>query len=346
MPIRRSTPLIGATRSPQWGSNRTGIDNRWAPRRSGPTLPAVEAELTWVALAAGDLSVVAALAGRCLAVDGGLPLVTSEAFLGRRFAGPGVTARGATDAAGTLVAAAAIRPQAGAGDRPPGAAGVRRAVVTGLVDPVYRGRGVGAALLDWGLAGAGAIADAVTVETEALTEGARELFTRRGLRQTFAEDVRRFDLVAAPPPAIALPDGVRVARWSAEVAGRFFAAYEAAFRDRPGFPGWPARQWIDWTSGDEEFRPEWSLLATDPRAGDVGFVTCAEGWIVQVGVRPDQRGRRLGAGLVAEALRRMRAGGRAEALLDVNVDNPAGALYERLGFAVIGRRARFEPVGE
>jgi mycothiol synthase len=62
-----------------------------------------------------------------------------------------------------------------------------------------------------------------------------------------------------------------------------------------------------------------------------------------VGVRPARRGRGLGAALVVEALRRMRDAGLAEVLLDVNVDNPAGGLYERLGFDRIGRRARFSP---
>jgi ribosomal protein S18 acetylase RimI-like enzyme len=38
----------------------------------------------------------------------------------------------------------------------------------------------------------------------------------------------------------------------------------------------------------------------------------------------------------------MRAEGSTEALLDVNVDNSAAALYERLGFVAIGRRARFQ----
>jgi mycothiol synthase len=63
---------------------------------------------------------------------------------------------------------------------------------------------------------------------------------------------------------------------------------------------------------------------------------------VQVGVRPDQRHRRLGAGLMSEALRRMRAAGEPAVLLDVNVNNPGAAdLYRRLGFEVIGRRARW-----
>jgi ribosomal protein S18 acetylase RimI-like enzyme len=181
------------------------------------------------------------------------------------------------------------------------------------------------------------------VETEALTDGTRKLFAGRGLRQTFAEDVLRFDLADSSPPAVTLPDGITLTAWSAELAERFFAVYEAAFRDRPGFPGWSARQWTDWTSDDAEFRPQWSTLATDQRAGDVGFITCAASWIIQAGVHPDQRDRRLGAALVAGALRRMTAAGCIEALLEVDVDNPAGRLYERLGFTVIGRRARFEP---
>jgi mycothiol synthase len=59
-------------------------------------------------------------------------------------------------------------------------------------------------------------------------------------------------------------------------------------------------------------------------------------------VLPAARGRGLGAALVREALHRMRADGATAVMLDVNVDNPARALYRRLGFTVLGRRARFE----
>ena len=275
----------------------------------------MDTEPYWRALTIDDLPAVAALAKRCLATDGGLPLVTDVPFLTRRFAADGGVARGALDPAGTLVAAGAVRPQE--------TNGVRRAVATGLVDPAHRGQGLGAALLDWALDPARTGADQVTVETEALTDRARALFAARGLHQTFAEDVLRFDLAGAELPRVDLPTGVTVAPWSTELAGRFFAAYDAAFRDRPGFPGWSAEQWVEWTTDDEDFRSDWSLLATDPVAGDLGFLTAAEGWIVQVGVRPQWRGRRLGAALVVEALRRMRTAGSAEALLDVNVDNPA-----------------------
>jgi ribosomal protein S18 acetylase RimI-like enzyme len=78
------------------------------------------------------------------------------------------------------------------------------------------------------------------------------------------------------------------------------------------------------------------------RGKDLGFVVCGDGWLVQVGTTPGARGRGVGAALTVAALRAAATEGAAEMLLDVNVDNPtAAALYHRLGFTTIGRRARF-----
>lgn len=68
----------------------------------------VDTEPTWRALTADDLPAVTALARRCLATDGGLPLVADPSFLARRFTADACVARGAVDAAGTLVAAGAV----------------------------------------------------------------------------------------------------------------------------------------------------------------------------------------------------------------------------------------------
>jgi mycothiol synthase len=48
------------------------------------------------------------------------------------------------------------------------------------------------------------------------------------------------------------------------LADQFFRAYHASFRERPGFPGWSAAEWIGGRIDDENAKPEWSLLA---RAG-------------------------------------------------------------------------------
>jgi mycothiol synthase len=289
------------------------------------------------------------LARRCRQADGGLPIADDPRFLRRRWTGPGGERFGLRASDGALLAAAATCPT------PSGV------IVTGLVAPEARGRGLGSRLLDHALtladaaartdagqagpesAGADGVAAGpatVIVETESLTETAEALFASRGLRQYFAEDVMRIDPAAAPPPR--WPAGIGLTGWSGSTASRFYAVFEAAFRDRPGFPGTPADEWITETEEDDEFLPDWSLLATVPGLGDAGFVIGLAGWIAQVGVLPEARRRGIGAALVCESLSRMAADGAAEAWLDVNVDNPgAAALYRRLGFTHAGRRARY-----
>lgn len=308
-------------------------ETRWGCRGRLTTLARVSVidAVTWAPVPFEDDADLVALAGRCLAADGGLPLAADPGFLWRRWACPGAVNIQARTGAGLLVAAGAVRPTtAEAG-----------ATFVGLVDPVGRGRGLGAHLLGWGLDEAARAAGSVTVETESLTAEAEVLFAARGLRQVFAEDVMRIDLAQAVPD-LGWPGGTTLAAWSDETAARFHGVYDAAFRERPGFPGWPAEQWIADTADDDEFRPDWSVLAAVPGLGDAGFVTAAVGWIVQVGVAPAARGRGIGAALVSEALRRMRADGAADAWLDVNVDNPAVRLYRRLGFEHRGRRARYQ----
>ncbi|MFI7543273.1 GNAT family N-acetyltransferase [Actinoplanes sp. NPDC049599] len=286
--------------------------------------------VAWALLPFDDEGELVSLAARCLGADGGLPLAADPAFLRRRWRAPGIAAIQGRDHDGRLVAAGAARPTTAVG-------GV---TFCGLVDPAVRARGVGVHLLTWGLAEAARRHEPVTVETESLTAAAEALFAAQGLRQVFAEDVMRIDLAAGVPDPV-WPVGTRLADWSAADAARFHRVYEAAFRERPGFPGRPAAEWIADVTEDDEFRPQWSVLATLADLGDAGFVTAAVDWIVQVGVAPAARGRGIGAALVTETLHRMRADGATHAWLDVNVDNSAVRLYRRLGFEHRGRRARY-----
>jgi ribosomal protein S18 acetylase RimI-like enzyme len=158
----------------------------------------------------------------------------------------------------------------------------------------------------------------------------------------FAEDVMQLAATATPPPPANPPAGLVLSSWDQAGPARFFAVYEASFGDRPGYPGWSQDRWVDWISDDDDFRAAWALLATVDGT-DAGFIVAdAGGWIIQVGVIPAARGRDIGAALVAEAVRLMRAGGQTVITLNVNVDNPhAAALYRRLGFTQAGRRARY-----
>lgn len=290
--------------------------------------------LSWWSLDESDLPAVTELARACVSADGGQPFAADPAFL-RRYCLAGAEARAGFDGARLICVTSLRRPAPGSPDDRHGGA----AVTTGLLHPAWRRHGIGGHAFDRArdLAGPGEI----LAETEALGDGAHALYLSRGLSQVFAEDVMQLAASAQPRPARS-PADLTLTQWGQADPARFYAVYQAAFRDRPGFPGWTQSRWVEWISADEDFRAEWTLLATLGGA-DVGFIAGeATGWIAQVGVVPAARGRDIGARLIGEVVQRMRAAGEASITLNVNVNNPhAAALYRRLGFTQIGRRARY-----
>jgi mycothiol synthase len=290
---------------------------------------------SWRPIGEPDLPALAELARECLSADGGQPFAADPGFLRGRYL-DGARARGGWQGP-QLVCASAVRPSS---DGPDAAT-----ITTGLVHPQFRRRGLGGSAFDWAAGRAGPAG--LTADTEALSDGAHALYLARGLSQVFAEDVMQLAATDTPPTPAKPPAGLVLSSWDQAGPARFFAVYEASFRDRPGFPGWTQDRWVDWISDDDDFRAAWALLATVDGT-DAGFIVAdAGGWIIQVGVIPAARGRDIGAALVAEAVRLMRAGGQTVITLNVNVDNPhAAALYRRLGFALAGRRARYAVAAE
>ncbi|MGS2615602.1 GNAT family N-acetyltransferase [Micromonospora sp. LZ34] len=278
--------------------------------------------LSWHEFGEEHLPALTVLAEACLAADGGLPLFARPPLLRARLLQTRTLAAWHGD---RLVAAVGV----GTGGEP--------ATATGMVHPDWRGRGLGTRLLSWADEQAGD-ADLV-VTTESWSPDADRLFTAHGLNRTFAESVLRHDLAALP--AVAPPDGVRTEPVTPQIGPELFATYHASFADRPGFAAPTADEWLGDLAEDEEYRPDLSLLARSPDGQPVGFVNVIGTWVDQVGVVPGWRKRRVGAYLVAAALRSLAAEGAREAWLCVNDDNPAGALYRRLGFAEAGRRARY-----
>jgi ribosomal protein S18 acetylase RimI-like enzyme len=299
---------------------------------------------------------LAALMERCLRADGGRPSPADLSLLESRWASSSVVAafiQRASD--GTLVAAGFLRR---AGDE------LR---FLGMVDPSTRGRGIGSALLDLGLAEAqhaaaasrevgpaqasgaagpkvkaspGGAGPTVVVETESLSEAAEELFASRGLRQSMAEDIMGCDPAVAQRPEPA--DGMELVEWDNETAERFHALYRTAFRDQPHFADESAQEWIEDYAGKPHFRPQWSLLLSLQGIGDAGFVTASVGWIGEIGVVPEARRRGVAGILLRETLARMAAAGTPHVALGVDIDNAgAAALYQRIGFISEGRWARY-----
>jgi mycothiol synthase len=185
---------------------------------------------------------------------------------------------------------------------------------------------------------------------EDVTDELVAAYRARGFVLAFAEEVMRYDLTRAFPHSSAPAVGYRP--WDAGSRGTFFAVYTAAFRERPGFPGWSEEEWLRWTGDDPTFRPDLSFLAT--RQGQaLGFVTNAEsekdpqrsGYLIQLGVAPRWRGQGLGTALTLRALQAWRSAGRKAVVLHVNSNNPGALrLYQRLGFVRIKRRGAFDPM--
>ncbi len=299
---------------------------------------------TWRALRQEDAAALYQLALDCAPLDGSTnvgTLASYQALLDELVSTLATDTLCAVDADGRLAARAWVSFDDSFGHE-------YRAVLDGLVHPDQRGQGLGSFILRWMEARVrqrcpAGDARPLVLRIDFYDRGADAitLYEQHGFRFQLAEDEMRRDL-GLPLPTERLPDGLSFVTWSAERARLFFEAYQQAFGERPGFPGWDEATWRQALTGHSKFRADLSLLVTDGSAG-VAYAICAVGepapdqrpvgWIVQLGVDPAWRRRGLAAALLAEAMRRFQAEGLPYAMLDVNANNPqAFRVYQRLGF--------------
>lgn len=304
--------------------------------------------LIWRPITRDDLAALVELAEECRLADGGIAFLNEPDNLERRYFrdAPGA-AIGAFAADEYLVACATVH-LARESD-------TERAIIVGQVRPELRNRGIGTFLMRWSQAQAQALFTTATVDnqllqiaTESLTDSANRLYQARSFKPVDEQLVMRRDL-RLPLADRPLPPDVTITSWQPDLADQFYRAYHASFRERPGFPGWSATEWIRWTD-DDNLKPEWSLLAQADEV-PLGFVTAGiehkDAFVMQIGVIPGQRRRGLASALMVETMRRMRAAGETAIELTVNLNNPGGIqTYVRLGFATVGRRARYESIAK
>ena len=312
--------------------------------------PPVHPGLIWRAITRDDLTALIRLAEECQLVDGGLAFMNEPGNLEERYflETPG-KAIGAFTTGELLVACSTVNLEH--------VAGGERALIVGQVHPDWRSKGIGTYLMRWSQVQARTLFSTggtgkrlLRVATESLTESAIHRYRADGFESVFEELVMERDLRHSLPDA-PLPPDLSITTWQPNLADQFFQAYAAAFRERPGFPGYSAAEWISGYIENEKFNPAWSLLAWTGAGVPVGFVAASAenpgGYVAQVGVIPEQRRRGIASALIVETMRRMQAAGKSTAQLTVHINNP-GAIqtYIALGFATVGRRARYERIAD
>ena len=228
----------------------------------------------------------------------------------------------------------------------------------GGVDPSLRRRGIGSAILAWQREVLrtrsepdGQAALVVRSYVQEVTQGHAQLLQGEGFAavRTFTELARGLADVPAP---LAL-QGMKIVAFAPEYAEAVRLSHNEAFADHWGSEPRTATKWQSLLT-HENFRPDWSSLAVDDATGEVaGYQIsmfdptvedadgCKDGYTELVGVRRAWRGRGIAPALLVDAMTRYSAAGMERACLDVDTENPSGAvaLYERLGYRPLPGRS-------
>ena len=152
-----------------------------------------------------------------------------------------------------------------------------------------------------------------------------------------------------------LPDGYTWHTWEGADHEELREAHNNAFPGHPGFTPWNQQMWSQWVEGSRSLRPGLSWLVRDRGGAVAAYLQTSEydavaeatgireAYVAKVGTIEQHRGRGLATWLLQHALRRYRDEGFDRAALDVDSENPTGALgiYERAGFRTTRRWTSF-----
>jgi ribosomal protein S18 acetylase RimI-like enzyme len=221
----------------------------------------------------------------------------------------------------------------------------------GGVRPDCRRRGIGTRLVRAGVDRARDAFDdlpvdlprRVDIEAYAWQAGRLALLDAEGF-----EHVRSFAVmhrpISAPVEVAPLAANLIARDWEPALDEPARAAHNDAFRDHWGSEPVGTQRWRHLGPDGPGFLASCSSIAVTPSGEVAGYVLCSAppgmqreqrtAWIGTVGVRRDQRGRGIASALLARSIAAMRAEGFERVGLDVDADNPTGAVrvYERLGF--------------
>ncbi|MBP3044315.1 GNAT family N-acetyltransferase [Arthrobacter jiangjiafuii] len=232
----------------------------------------------------------------------------------------------------------------------------------GGVDPQWRRRGIGTAMLRW--------------QQQRARERLLETGHEKGLLRFMAEEdnashvalfhaaggkvVRYFTEMSRPLDAgiadVPLPEGLEYVTFHEDISEALRVAHNEVFRDHWGSEERDSERWQH-NVEHPHFRADWTFVVMDTAAGEIAGYNIAsfdpeaknltgytEGYTELLGVRRNWRGLGLAPAMLGEAMRRYKASGMERAGLGVDTENPSGALglYERLGYEPTFREVFFD----
>ncbi len=233
-----------------------------------------------------------------------------------------------------------------------------RAYVIGGVDPAYRRRGIGSALLAWQIGRArerlrtmpGGLPLFVRATAYDFEHATLALYARHGLAPVRYTDELLRDLVVLPPRPE--PPGIAIFAWDTARSEEARVAQNDAFADHWGSTPRDAAAW-DHDLASSATRLDLSFLALDTRDGGRIVGVCRnglfpddeavngrrDGWILNISVLRSHRQRGIASGLIVASLEAFRTAGMTHSSLGVDSENPTGAygVYERLGYRPVQR---------
>ncbi len=233
---------------------------------------------------------------------------------------------------------------------------VHQILYEGGVHPEYRDAGLGRELMDWAARAALPLhcdhfpdkPVELVHAVDSTDETAAALLTEHGFRPAryFHKMTRGLQPDTLPP--VRTPDGFDIITYRPELDEQVRVAKNDMFAEHWGVAITPPELWRTQFTGPE-FQPELSPLAIDPANGDiVGLIITLEhaaeteatgkrdALFNNVGTLERARGRGVATSLLATALRAAAEHGYDSASLEVDSENPTGALglYQKAGFTV------------
>ncbi|WP_431218711.1 GNAT family N-acetyltransferase [Leifsonia xyli] len=225
-----------------------------------------------------------------------------------------------------------------------------REFMNGGVHPDFRDRGIGRELLAWQrargeqklAASEKALPGWLVGYADERAPGRRRLLEAGGFEVVRYFQTMQRDL-GEPIPEVSPVGEVRIESYRTELAAAVHAARDDAFRDHWGSQPLSDEQFHGLTSGTFDAALSFVAFVGDDVAGVLLTDVAEEDWpgqgftssyVSTVAVTRPFRGRRIAPALLGEVLRASAARGLDKVVLDVDAENPTGALglYTGMGF--------------